>query len=70
MTDAILAEIALQHLGIDRLDAQGRDYLDFHEVSVATLRQALHAAFEAGRRSAPLPAADITPPAPPRRRLR
>ncbi len=48
----ILAEIARVHLDIDTLERRNRDRLDFHEVAVWTIREALEAAYEAGRRSA------------------
>jgi len=48
-TNETLREIAGQHLGIDTLETQKSDRLDFHEVSVWGLRDALEAAFEAGK---------------------
>jgi hypothetical protein len=36
-------------LGIESLDAQNRDRLDFHEVHVSALRRALVRAYELGR---------------------
>lgn len=50
--DALLTRIALQHLQIENLQTQKSDRLDFHEVSVGSLKDALKAAFEAGQRSA------------------
>ncbi|MCB1280696.1 MAG: hypothetical protein KDB18_04170 [Salinibacterium sp.] len=47
-----LEQIAREHLGIDTLETRNRDALDFHEVGVAGLRDALAAAYEAGRLSA------------------
>lgn len=44
----VFAQIAKLHLDIDTLDEQGRDSLDFHEVSVMNLRDALEAAYAAG----------------------
>ena len=43
--------IARNVLGIDSLSEQGRDSLDFHEVSVVAIREALAAAFAAGRKA-------------------
>ena len=48
----LLEQIAQQHLFIDPLETQSSDRLDFHEVSVATLRQALRAAYLAGHSDA------------------
>ena len=42
------ANIAREHLGIQTLEVRGRDALDFHEVGVASLRDALDAACRAG----------------------
>ena len=52
MTRTPIDEIALQHLGIETLEEQRSDSLDFHEVPVWDLRAALAAAFDAGRASA------------------
>lgn len=49
---ATLARIARATLGIETLDARGSDRLDFHEVSVASLRAALEAAYHAGAEQA------------------
>lgn len=54
-----LAQIALAHLDIETLEQRGRDALDFHEVSVWSLKDALMCAFEAGRSNAQ---ADVAPP--------
>ncbi len=48
----ILAEIARVHLDIDTLERRNRDRLDFHDLPVWTIQEALDAAYEAGRRSA------------------
>jgi hypothetical protein len=45
---AILAEIAKKHLCIDTLNCQKSDRLDFHDLAVWSIEQALEAAFEAG----------------------
>jgi hypothetical protein len=47
--DALLAEIAAEHLFIETLETRNSDSLDFHDVGVSGLRDALAAAFEAGR---------------------
>ena len=44
-----LERIAAGHLGIETLVTRKSDSLDFHEVSVWSLKAALEAAFEAGR---------------------
>jgi len=46
--DALLTPIAQQHLGIDTLETRHSDPLDFHEVAVWSLREALQAAYLAG----------------------
>lgn len=48
----ILACIARDRLGIETLGVRNRDSLDFHDVSVACLAQALGDAYEAGYRAA------------------
>ncbi len=48
----ILAKIARDHLRIATLETRGSDRLDFHEVHVQAIRDALQAAFEAGRADA------------------
>jgi hypothetical protein len=47
----ILAGIARDRLGIETLAVRNRDSLDFHDVSVACLAQALGDAYEAGYRA-------------------
>ena len=49
---AILAEIAKKHLSIDVLDSRQSDRLDFHDLAVWSIEQALQAAFQAGCDSA------------------
>jgi len=44
--------LARQHLSIETLDARNSDSLDFHEVSVWSLRDALEAAYAAGHQAA------------------
>jgi hypothetical protein len=46
--DKLLADIASKHLDIETLQTRKSDRLDFHEVAVWTLRDALEAAFNAG----------------------
>lgn len=46
--EKLLTKIAQKHLGIQTLESQGRDRLDFHDVGVARLKEALKAAFKAG----------------------
>ena len=46
--NALFARIARVTLGIETLAPQGSDRLDFHEVSVVGLRDALEAAYSAG----------------------
>ena len=50
--DARLAEIARTTLGLETLDTRRSDSLDFHDLAVWQIKQALHAAYEAGRASA------------------
>jgi len=47
--DTILENIAQKELSIPTLQERKMDDLDFHEISVWGLKQALLAAFEAGR---------------------
>lgn len=51
--DRTLAEIAEQHLGIETLEEQHSDSLDFHEVAVWDVRAALAAAYAAGAATTP-----------------
>lgn len=46
--DNVFETIARVHLGIATLQPAGHDSLDFHEVSVVSLRAALREVFEAG----------------------
>ncbi len=46
--DALLARIAQEHLFIETLATRDSDSLDFHDVSVWGVRQALIAAYQAG----------------------
>lgn len=47
--DVTISTLARDVLGIPSLDEQGRDALDFHEVSVVSVRAALAAAYLAGK---------------------
>jgi hypothetical protein len=49
--DKILATIATEHLRIETLVIRNSDSLDFHDVGVASLKDALKAAYAAGRAS-------------------
>lgn len=46
--DKILTAIAQKHCGIETLGLRNLDRLDFHDLSVITIRSALQAAFLAG----------------------
>ena len=46
-----IVEVAAQHLNLDTLDERGSDRLDFHDVSVGSIRAALEAAYTAGAAS-------------------
>lgn len=46
--DAQLTRIAQEHLFIDTLETQNSDSLDFHDVSVWGVKEALIAAYQAG----------------------
>ena len=46
--DTILTLIAQKHLGIETLQTRNADSLDFHDVAVWCVRDALEAAFKAG----------------------
>jgi hypothetical protein len=43
-----VSTVALKVLGIRTLELQNSDRLDFHDLSVETIRLALNAAYEAG----------------------
>jgi hypothetical protein len=49
--EALLAELARQHLHIETLETRNSDSLDFHDVAVWAVRDALAAAYEAGRKA-------------------
>jgi hypothetical protein len=50
--NALILEIAQRRFFIETLETRNRDRLDFHDVAVWAIRDALEEAFEAGRRSA------------------
>lgn len=50
--DKIISDIARQQLRIETLETRKSDSLDFHDISVWSLRTALLCAFEAGRKAA------------------
>lgn len=45
----VFTKIAQQHLGIETLETRSRDRLDFHDVSVWSVKAALEAAYAAGQ---------------------
>jgi hypothetical protein len=47
--EALLTELAQRHLGIETLATRNSDSLDFHDVAVWAIRDALEAAWQAGR---------------------
>jgi hypothetical protein len=50
--DPLLTRIAREELLIETLETRFSDRLDFHDLAVWQLREALKAAYEAGRASA------------------
>lgn len=46
--DQLLTDIAKKHLNIKTLETRNSDSLDFHDVAVWCLKDALQAAYEAG----------------------
>jgi hypothetical protein len=51
-SEALLLEIAVKHFHLETLETQNSDRLDFHDVSVWSIRAALEAAFAAGQTAA------------------
>ena len=47
--EAMHSELALRHFGVETLATRNSDSLDFHEVAVWAIRDALEAAWQAGR---------------------
>ena len=50
--EALLQQIAQEHLLIETLETRRSERLDFHDVAVWGVKSALLAAFEAGRHAA------------------
>jgi hypothetical protein len=48
----LFQQIALEHLFIETLESRNMDSLDFHDVSVRSIKCALQAAFDAGKQAA------------------
>ena len=48
----LLTQIAQQHLKVETLETPHSDSLDFHDVAIWQIQEALEAAFEAGRQAA------------------
>lgn len=46
--DQLLSDITKKHLNIETLETRNSDSLDFHDVAVWCLKDALQAAYEAG----------------------
>lgn len=51
----VLAAIARSELGVDTLETRNRDRLDFHDVAVWSIREALSVAYDAGKAAKPKP---------------
>lgn len=49
--DQVFANIAKQYLHIDTLETQKSDELDFHDLAVWSIKSALQAAYDAGKKS-------------------
>lgn len=60
MTDTIINNIAREFMEISTLEMQNSDELDFHEVAVWQLKDALQAAYDAGRASPKLGAVGVS----------
>ncbi|GGC16370.1 hypothetical protein GCM10011363_35940 [Marivita lacus] len=50
--NALILEIAQRRFSLETLETRNSDRLDFHDVAVWAIRDALEEAFEAGRRAA------------------
>ena len=46
-----ISQIAQKHLFLDTLETQNSDSLDFHDLAVWQIKEALEAAFRAGQQS-------------------
>ncbi len=53
--DALILEIVQCHFSLETLETRNSDRLDFHDVAVWAIRNALEDAFEAGRRAGAAP---------------
>ncbi len=51
--DQLLTDIAKKHLSLETLETRNSDGLDFHDVAVWSLKDALQEAYEAGLQSNP-----------------
>jgi len=51
--DNAINRIAREALGLETLEARKMDSLDFHDLAVWTVKDALERAYEAGRKAAP-----------------
>ena len=49
-TDHALTEIAQRHFQIETLETRKSDSLDFHDVSVWAIKEALNEAYELGKK--------------------
>ena len=47
--DQLLTKIAKKHLSLETLETRNSDSLDFHDVAVWSLKDALQEAYEAGK---------------------
>ena len=47
--DQLLTEIAKNHLNLETLETRNSDSLDFHDVAVWAIKDALQDAYEAGK---------------------
>ena len=51
--DTVITRIAQEVLGLKTLESRRMDDLDFHDLAVWSIREALERAYEAGRTAAP-----------------
>jgi hypothetical protein len=58
--DALILEIAQRRFFLETLETRNSDSLDFHDVAVWAIRDALAEAFEAGRRAGTDPMMNAT----------
>jgi hypothetical protein len=59
--DRILTDIARQHLGLSTLDTRRSDSLDFHNVAIWSVAEALKAAFNAGAAASRVTSTALSP---------